>query len=94
MAPPTKPRMGTPEYEEYLRQRRCGRKTQYSGPLVADNAATILSWISPELEGMDGYYCEYCDHWHVGHPYYRTMSDIVPEGTTRALRRMMKENDD
>lgn len=86
--------MGTPEYLEYLKIRRCGTKVKYSARWLAVNAATALGWISSEYTGLEPYYCEFCDHHHLGHPYYRTMPNHVPEGTRRALRHFKKEHDD
>ena len=90
---PGKPRMGTPEYTEYLRRRRCGSKVPYSAEWVARNAAVALSWLSGDYAGLEPYLCPFCDHHHLGHPYYRTTPDYVPLGTRRALDQMIKEND-
>lgn len=91
-----KPRYGTPQYQTYLRLRRCGEKVPYSAKWVAENAAVALTWKSAYYEGMCAYLCEFCDHWHLGHEYFREGNEEMSFGTRRALEKLMfmeKEND-
>lgn len=71
--------MGTPEYDEYLRKVRCGHKIQFSGKLPASNFALALSWKEgADIPDMEAYLCEFCDHWHIGHPRFRMALALVP----------------
>ena len=65
-----KPSIFSPEYENYLREKRCGHKTQYTAQWIARNAVIALGWAG--VTGLEAYFCTFCDYWHVGHPYFRT----------------------
>jgi hypothetical protein len=65
--PVTKPRVGTPEHDEYTRQRGCVHKVRYTAEWVAKNAITALGWVSLDFTGLEAYYCRYCDYFHIGH---------------------------
>lgn len=91
---PQKPRMGSAAYEEYLRLRRCGDKTQYSAEWVARNAATALGWVSERFAGLEPYPCPYCAHFHLGKPTFRDAPGEIPFGTIRALKQLREEHHD
>jgi hypothetical protein len=66
--PVQKPRVGTPEHDQYARERGCTYKVPYSAEWVAKNAIIALGWVSGDFIGLETYHCRFCDHYHIGHP--------------------------
>jgi hypothetical protein len=66
-----RPRTTAGQYREYLRERRCGNKNQYTAKFVAENAATVLGWVHPKYRSLEAYACPFCGYYHLGTPWSR-----------------------